>query len=90
MFLYCRQKQKRKNQTAATAPLSRAPGLVSKALPESQGVPYGVIHIPPEFRERLSSVSEASEGQTLKAKAGESSVFLCLLGAAVKSPRACS
>lgn len=60
------EKKKKQNQTAATAPLSRAPGLVSKALPESQGVPSGLIHTPPEFRDRLSPVSEASEGQTAK------------------------
>lgn len=66
VFLYFRQKKTTKNQTTATAPLSRAPGLVSKALPESQGVPSGLIPIPPEFRERLSPVSEASEGQTAK------------------------
>lgn len=80
-FLHFKQE---KPTTASTAPLSRAPGTMSEALPENQKESSVLIHVSPTSEQGQVRVSDLPEDtlpspSALKGKAGELSVFLCLL-----------
>ena len=79
-FLHFKQE---KPTTASTAPLSRAPGTMSEALPENQKESSVLIHVSPTSEQGQVLVSDLPEDtvpspSALKGKAGELSVFLCL------------